>query len=131
MLNRGAALVISFLILLLLITGWYAASLTQISPMVETGSIDMGTLTGAKLIQTNAAGNLQYQGTMQTATELNNGDIHFNGFNMNFFNHIFYIDSYDHFIKSSIVRKLYMPSFLQVKQFVLRKFTIIVLIYVN
>lgn len=86
MLNKGALLAVTLLVLVLLVTSWYAASLTRITPFIESGSFNMGTLTDANILQTDNFGNPQYTGTMQSATEFNNGDIHFLGFNMTFFN---------------------------------------------
>lgn len=87
MLNRGSMLVVGLLILILVITSWYAASMTRIASIMQGGGlINMGVLTGTHVIQTTDQGALLYEGTMQSATEFNNGDIHFVALNVNFYN---------------------------------------------
>jgi LPS export ABC transporter protein LptC len=85
MLNRGSFLVTASLIFLVVLTSWYAASLTRIIPLVGSGLINMGVLTNATVTQTTATGALQYKGSIKTATEFNNGNINFDVLNLIFF----------------------------------------------
>jgi len=85
MLSRGTFIVIAGLIFMVILTSWYAASLTRIFPLPNSGVINMGVLTNAHVIQTTDRGALQYQGDMATATELSNGDVSFAGLSVLFY----------------------------------------------
>lgn len=86
MLNKGSLLVVMVLFCLMALTGWYAAGLTRLPTLPDVGAFNMGVLTTAHVIQTTDAGALQYQGSMAEATKINNGDIHFKGLNILFYN---------------------------------------------
>ena len=82
MLDRGSYLVIGVLIFLLVVTSWFAASLTRIPSFQGSGLTNMGVLTNAEVIQTTNNGLLQYQGSIKTANQFNNGNINFEGLNV-------------------------------------------------
>ncbi len=85
MLNKATAGVVSLLILLVVVTGWYAASLTRFTPFSAGGLINMGALSQANVIQTTDAGTIQYKGSITQATEFNNGNINFVGLDVTFY----------------------------------------------
>lgn len=85
MLNRSSFLVTLALALLVAITSWYAASLTRIGQIPGGGLINMGIISNASMIQTTTTGALQYQGSVQSANEYNNGDIDFEGLNLKYY----------------------------------------------
>lgn len=86
MLNKGSFLVVMALFCLMALTGWYAAGLTRLPTLPDVGAFNMGVLTTAHVVQTTDTGALQYQGDMAEATQINNGDIHFKGLNILFYN---------------------------------------------
>ena len=87
MLNKGSVLVLSCMIFLVILTSWYAASLTRLSVLPTGGTLNMGVLTQAHVVQMSDQGKVQYNGMAQNATEFNNGDIHFEGLNILYYTH--------------------------------------------
>ncbi len=79
MLNRGSLTLIFVMGILLIVTTWYAANLSQIMPFLGAQLTNMGSLESGEIVQTNAAGGLAYQGSVVAATEAGNGDITFSG----------------------------------------------------
>ncbi len=69
MLNRGAIFGIFLISLLVVITSWYAAKLSVIVPFSGAVLTNIGTLEQGVVIQTNAAGAVEYRGTVASASE--------------------------------------------------------------
>lgn len=79
MLNRGSFLLIAIIVLLLILTSWYAASLSQIVPLLGATLTNIGSLQEGAIVQTSATGSVAYQGTVVSATQAGNGDVIFSG----------------------------------------------------
>ena len=82
MLNRGSLTLIFVMGILLIVTTWYAANLSQIMPFLGAQLTNIGSLESGEIVQTNAVGGVAYQGSVVAATEAGNGDITFSGLNI-------------------------------------------------
>jgi LPS export ABC transporter protein LptC len=85
MLNRGSFLVVVVLTFLLVLSSWYVATLTRVTPFQGGGSFSMGQLSHAHLIQATSAGLVQYEGDIESSTQFKDGNVNFQGLNLTFF----------------------------------------------
>lgn len=79
MLSRASYLLIALMIALIFLTSWYAASLSRIIPFLGLSLVNVGTLQKGEIMETNAAGKMIYQGSVDQATEEGSGAIQFLG----------------------------------------------------
>jgi LPS export ABC transporter protein LptC len=78
MLTRATWFAIILMACVLLLTSWYAASLSEIMPFIHGVSLtNRGQVLGARFIETNAAGQIEYSGSLAEAIENGDGSVSF------------------------------------------------------